>query len=193
MLQGHTFDKHGNALGGVTIEIKDEQFQTIYSAVSADDGSFCVEAPDGVYPFVAAVKEYGQNYLEYWCQNVDTASDAALEIRIDKLELYGLHVFRVKGGLDAYMIYFRPMSLTKFQNGETDICPDIAEIHVSVNGKPAALLVKNTVKESVGDMEMTAYLLHVGNPETKEGRIKVEVSIRDTEGNCGAASIFCES
>lgn len=192
MLNGHTFDRYGKPLGGVVVEVKNESFQTIYSAESAEDGSFSVELPDGVYPFVTAVKEYGQNYLEYWCQNVDTAQAAALEITVDTLELYGLHVFRVKGGLDALMVYFRPMSLKKFQNGEADICPDVAQINVFVNGKPAEILVENTVKESVGDMEMTAYLLHVGNPEAAQGRARIDVKLTDTEGSCGAASIFCE-
>ena len=52
-------------LPGVSVELKNEQFETVYEAVSDEAGRFSLSVPDGVYPFLTAVREYGVRYLEY--------------------------------------------------------------------------------------------------------------------------------
>lgn len=191
MITGFVTDQNGNKLENASVELKDSSFMTQRQAYTDSEGYFCFETEDAVYPFMTAVKDYAENYLEYWCQNISASADLCLNIRIDKLEVYGLHVFRVKGGLDALMAYFRPMSLVKFQNGETDLCPEIREIQVTIDEKPAEILVQNMIKESIGEQVTGACLIQF---TTKDGIPpdwrNIEIAITDTGGHSGMASIF---
>lgn len=192
LLSGYVRDKNGNALAGADIFVKDDRFQTIYQAVSDGKGFYSVDLPAGKYPFFAAVREYGENYLEYWCQNLDLAQDMQLDIRIDTLEVYGLHVFTVKGGYPSLMAYFRPMSLKKFQNGDPDICPDIQRIRVLVDSREASVLAQSRVCESMGDRDLGAFLIQVALPEKTSRWDRVDVEIWDGSDAYGAATIFAD-
>ena len=134
-----------------------------------------------------AVKGYAVNYLEYWCQNIPLSENTSLDISFDTLEIYGLHVFSVKGAGNGLMIYFRPMSLVKFQQGNENIAPDDISIHVKVDGEETAIIAKNTVAELAADREMTAYLIQV---EGTDAWNKIEIQIVDTDSHYGAAAIF---
>lgn len=184
VLTGTIRDKQGNPIAGAVVELKDQHFQTVFSAVSDEKGEYALDAQKGVYPFLTAVKDYAAKNLEYWCQNLDLRQDARLDIRFDKLEIYGLHAFCVQGGDNALMVYFRPMSLDKFLAGEQDIAPEIQTIQVELDGKQVPVLGQHPVKE----FEMTAYLLQLD----ADGRNweKLEISLWDTEGNFGMAAIF---
>ena len=189
-LFGYTLDKTRNPIAGAVVEVKDEQFQTLYSAESDEKGYYEINVADGVYPFVIAVKDYGVNNLEYWCQNLDLRQDMRLDMPFDKLEIYGLHAFAVKGGLNALMVYFRPMSLVKFQSGEADISPDIPRIQVTLDGVDVKVLVSNKVKESIGDGELTAYLIQVEGSDAQQAWKRLDLEIWDLDNNFGAATIF---
>ena len=125
--------------------------------------------PDGLYPFLTAVRDYGNQYLEYWAQNVPAQQDLELHIRIDTLEVYGLHAFIVKGAANTLHIYFRPMSLEKFKAGEADIAPVLNEkdITVAVNGRESKVYVVNLVREYIGEenRHLLAYLIQSSIPE----------------------------
>lgn len=189
-LDGVIKDKIGMALGGVAVEIKNSDFQTLYSAESDLGGYFSIDAPEGMYPFVTAVKEYGTKYLEYWCHNVDLTEDKTLDIVIDSLEIYGLNVFSVAGAYNSLMVYFRPMSLRKFQKGDADICPDIKRIRVCVDGQNTKILTENETCEYAGDVTFKAYLLQVENPNSDRRWTKLDISILDEDVNIGAAAIY---
>ena len=189
-LFGYTRGKDGRPICGAVVEIKDTDFQTLYRTESDEQGFYQIDAANAVYPFVAAVKDYGVRYLEYWCQNLDLKQDQRLDVRFDTLEIYGLHAFFVKGGLNALMVYFRPMSLDKFQKGERDIAPEVDRIQVTLDGKTAEILVRNQVRESIGEQELTAYLLHVSNPNVQRTWNRLDVELWDVKGNYAAATIF---
>lgn len=189
-LFGYTVDKDKTPVADVMVEVKDERFQTLYRTASDENGYYEIEAANAVYPFIIAVKDYGVNNLEYWCQNLDLRQDQRLDMAFDKLEIYGLHAFAVKGGMNALMVYFRPMSLAKFQAGETNIAPEIAEEKVTLDGVAVEVLVTNEVKESIGDAEMTAYLVHVENPNADRQWNRLDLELWDQAGNFGAATIF---
>ena len=191
-LYGYTLDKAGIPIVGASVELKDERFQTVCEAISGEDGYFEIHAEDRQYPFLTVVKDYAVNYLEFWCQNLDLRQDLRIDASFDKLEIYGLHVFSVKGGFNACMVYFRPMSLVKALAGETDIAPDIQKIQVKLDGKEARILCTNPVKEFAGGSERNAYLLHVENPNADRKWNRLDVEIWDAEGHFGAAAIFHE-
>ena len=190
-LFGYTCGKDGQPICGAVVEIKDTNFQTLYRTESNEHGFYQIDVANAVYPFVAAVKDYGVRYLEYWCQNLDLNQDQRLDVKFDTLEIYGLHPFWIKGGLNALMVYFRPMSLDKFQKGERDIAPELERIQVTLDGKAAEILVRNQVRESIGDRELTAYLIHVSNPNEQRRWNRLDLELWDSKGNYGAATFFC--
>lgn len=148
---------------GVTVGLKNSEFEDVFSTMTNGNGEYFLEAKPEYYPFMYAVKEYGENFLEYWRHDISLTDDIVINARIDKLELYGLHCFKIRGAYPALTIYFRPMSLTKYKVGEEDIAPDLspAMIQVSVNGRRVAVFLLNKVEEFAGDRNMTAYLMQV--------------------------------
>ncbi len=192
ILRGTAAGREG-PLKGVTVELKDERFQTVYSAVSGADGGFALEAPEGRYPFLTAVRDYGEKYLEYWAQNVPVRDGEALRVRIDALEVYGLHAFTVKGAANALLVYFRPMSLCRFQAGEGDIAPELKEenIEVEVDGQRSRVYVCDRVREYAGGAGfLTAYLIQVSVPGRAGDWRRVDLTVRDREGAFGCAALF---
>ena len=190
ILEGYVTDKNMTPVADAVVEVKGEDFVTLYSAVSGENGYYRFDIPAGRYPFLTAVKEYGVNYLEYWCQNIPLDRDRTLDIRFDKLEIYGLHVFSVKGGGNGLMAYFRPMSLPRFQQGEADIAPEDFDLRVVVDGVERPVLCRNAVKEWAAGRSMSAYLIQIDVPAANLPWSKFEIEIRDRDGHYGAASIF---
>lgn len=189
-LRGHATDKNGAPVAHALIEVKGDDFVTLYCAQSGEDGSYEMDIPAGTYPFLAAVKDYAVNCLEYWCQNVPLQEELSLDVRFDKLEVYGLHPFFVKGGGNSLMIYFRPMSLPKFLQGARDIAPEEITVRATVDGRELPVIRMNPVVETAGDVEMTAYLVQVESAGIEPSWRRLDIQIWDRDGNFGAASIF---
>lgn len=187
---GYVTDKNKAPIANALIEIKGENFVTLFSTESKEDGYYVLDIPNGQYPFLTAVKDYGINYLEYWCQNISLQADLSLDVCIDKLEIYGLHVFPVKGAGNSLMVYFRPMSLPKFQQGIQDIAPEDIVIKATIDNQQMHVIHTNLVKEYTGGRELTTYLIQV---ETKESNMtwnKFDLQITDADNHYGAATIY---
>ena len=189
-ISGYVNDKNGLGVEGATVEIKNDDFETLYQTCSNSDGSYEIITQDGKYPFLVSVKNYGEENLEYWCQNIDLSRDIRLDIFFDKLEIYGLHVFSVKGAYPSLMVYFRPMSLEKFKNGDADIAPDMRDICVEIDNSKVEIYSKNKVGEFIGDRVLTAYLLQVALPSGQSDWKSLSVEICDENYNYGKADIF---
>ncbi len=190
ILDGFVKDKNGLPIANADIEIKGEDFITLYKAVSDSRGYYSFDLPAGRYPFLIAVKDYVASNLEYWCQDIRIESDMSLDVSFDQLEIYGLHVFSVKGGKNGLMAYFRPMSLAKFKHGESDIAPDDISLRVMIDGKEASVIGVNKVIERADDREMTAYLIQVTGDTANTGYTRFDIEITDNDGCYGAATIF---
>ena len=192
-IKGTTSCREG-ALASVSIEIKNENFESIYQTLSDESGKFELCVPDGVYPFLTAVRNYGDQYLEYWAQNIPAQQELELHIQIDTLEVYGLHAFIVKGAANALSIYFRPMSLEKFKTGEVDIAPVLREndITVTVNGRESKVYVVNPVREYIGGERryLSAYLIQSSLPEGIKDWERIDITICDSEKHIGCATLF---
>ena len=189
-LEGYVTDNNNAPIANALIELKGENFVTLFSTESKEDGYYMLDIPKGQYPFLTAVKDYGANYLEYWCQNISLQADMSLNVSFDKLEIYGLHVFSVKGAGNSLMVYFRPMSLPKFQQGMQDIAPDDIVIKATIDNQEMRVINTNMVKEFAGGRELTAYLIQV---ETNESNIpwhKFDLKITDADNHYGAATIY---
>ena len=192
ILEGYVRNKNNEPIAEAMVEIKREDFITVHSTESDETGYYRLDIPEGKYPFMTVVRDYGVKCLEYWSQNIPLIQDMQLDVAFDTLEIYGLHAFRVKGGGNKLMIYFRPMSLVKFQQGKVDIAPELASIKVVVDGKETPVLLQDKVREHAGEVNLTAYLIQVDTTEVEKDWKKLEIEIRDNEDNFGAASIFGE-
>ena len=190
ILEGYVTDKNNAPAANVSMEIKGSDFVTLYQTKSDENGYYKLDVPSGTYPFLTAVKDYAVNFLEYWCQNIPLQNHMTLNIRFDTLEIYGLHVFSVKGGGNSLMAYFRPMSLAKFLQGSEDIAPDGITMQVMIDEQERPVITTNPVREFAGNREMSAYLIQIEVPEPNMQWHKFEIQIRDKNGNFGAASIF---
>lgn len=190
ILEGYVTDKNKSPVANALIEVKGEDFITLFSAESNESGYYKLDMPAGKYPFLTAVKDYGVNYLEYWCQNITLQNDMSLDVSFDKLEIYGLHVFEVKGAGNSLMAYFRPMSLPKFRQGAQDIAPEDITIKVVIDNREMPVITINSVKEFAGDREMSAFLIQVETAESNMLWHKFDLQIVDKDSNYGAATIF---
>jgi len=187
-IYGYVKSKSGDTIDGAVVELKNDCFETIYKTTSDKFGYYEITAEAGIYPFLVAVKDYAKDNLEYWCQNIDLSSDIKLDVSFDRIEIYGLHVFKVRGGYPSLMIYFRPMSLDKFQAGEQDISPDIKTINITIDGQKSEIYTQSKVEEFIGDRNVTAYLIQTSITSNHWNILSVEM--RDTHGNYGKADIF---
>lgn len=190
MLYGTVVHPDGTPYADASVEVKAEDFTTLYSATTDENGHYTIDLPDGRYPFVIAVKDYAQQYLEYWAQNVPVSGPTQLDMRFDSLEVYGLNAFRVKGGYPSLHLYFRPMSLDKFRAGAEDIAPDAINIRVLIDQRPVELLQCSKVSEFIGDRSLTAYLIQVSLPQDIDAWHRADVMITDADGHFGMATIF---
>ena len=189
-IEGCVTDKNNIPVPDVTVEVKGENFDTLFSTQSDEYGYYVLDIPAGKYPFLTAVKDYRSNSLEYWCQNISLQTNMHLDLSFDKLEIYGLHVFSVKGAGNSLMAYFRPMSLPKYQQGLQDIAPDGVTIKAIIDNQEKRILNTNPVKEISGDCEMSAYLIQVETSAYNMPWHKLDLQIWDKDNNYGAATIF---
>ena len=192
MIKGIVCDKNNKALSDVTVELKNEKFETAVSGKTDVNGRFVIETDKDTYPYLIAVKKYKTEYLEYWCRNIRSDEEIELNIRIDKLEVYGMNAFVIGGAYDSIMVYFRPMSLVKFLNNEENICPDIVDIRVLIDEECAEVIEKNVVKESFSDIKMDAYLIQIKKSGGRASSLwkSIEIEVEDESGNIGMAKIY---
>ncbi len=194
-IYGRVCDKNKKPLERAMVALLDDKFEIAFSTETDENGKFDLSAEPDIYPFFIAVKEYKENYLEYWCQNINLHKDLELNPKIGKLEIYGLHCFPIKGAGKSLMVYFRPMSLAKFQANEKDLAPDISKesLTISVNGDFCEILSMTQVEEKVAGCSeaMTSYLVQISAEGiSKKEKNKLEITITDGNGDYGEAAFF---
>ena len=191
---GTVKDKKERVLNGVTVSLMNEYFEDVATTFTNENGKYILEAESRHYPYLIIVRDYAEKFLEYWCQNISLNKDIEINCAIDKLEIYGLHCFKIKGASPALTVYFRPMSLEKQLNGEIDIVPRLKkeQMTVHINAESSKVFVLNEVKEYSQDMNMTAYLMQVSLPEKyyPVNENFIDIRINDEHGNYGQASMY---
>ncbi len=197
IIYGKIKNKYGEPIDNAIVGIKNKDFEDLHTTYTDENGNYQFEIENKNYPYLYAVKDYAVNNLEFWCQDIDLSDDNDIEINvmIDKLEIYGLKVFKIDGAYPALMIYFRPMSLDKHLQGISDIFPSIERFEIKINDIISDIYITNTVEEFIGNGEtLKSYLLHVSLPEEglKEVANYLSVQIVDTDGNLGQAATYFE-
>lgn len=203
-LHGRVTDFEGTPLDNAVIRVEGRAFERdIAMSLTDEQGMYEIEIESGTYLAVWVCKDYKDKALEYWAWHVPVYDDLELNARVDGLEVYGLNVFWPRHAC-VLMIYFRPMSLKRFQAWESvkhdetgliDISPNLSpeDIEVTIDGEAAPLLCVNKVREQTPPDYMGAYLVHVqaeGVLETDVYRkIAVAIVDRDTQEK-GEACVF---
>ncbi len=125
-IRGRVTDYNGQPIDSASIWWQNPAFDNVIDVVTNKDGYYIARVPKGKYQSVASI--YFPTYahvamknglpetehrLEFWAWNFIADRDTTLDIRYHRMEAYGLHAFRISGGMPTYQIYVRPMSLTR--------------------------------------------------------------------------------
>lgn len=126
VISGRVTDFDGNPLDSVTVGWLNPAFNGQYYAVTDADGRYAARIPRGryasaggidmaAYPVAGSVLPEAEQWLEFWAWNFRADRDTTFDFRYHRLEVYGVHAFQIQGATPGYTLYFRPMSLTRFQ------------------------------------------------------------------------------
>ena len=213
-IHGTVTDFRGAPLDNVTVHVKDEKFNNLYSARSGKDGRYEILVPPGMYFCLYAIREgeYKKTSLEYWAWNVPALSDIEINPQYEKLEIYAVNAFKPQvTPYDTFMVYFRPMSLSwTFKNygpsgqvnaqpGDTiDIAPPKLEekdLDIRINGGPAKVVSITKLKEYARGNYLVGYLVQCVAPaDTRsvvDGFDVITVKVTDpATGDTGRADYF---
>lgn len=121
---GRVTDYNGKPVDSCCVGIYNPDFTTAYETYTGKDGFYRLDSiKSGRYAAIYAMRlnEYPRMQavapedmkLEFWAWNAILDRDVKLDIRYDKLELYGTTAFFEYGGRPELLIYTRPMSVTK--------------------------------------------------------------------------------
>ncbi len=190
-ISGKITDFENLPMDSVSIELKDSNFITVDSAMSAKGGLYSFKTKKNNYFALCAVKksDYAKSNLEFWTWNVPAHKDLTIDIQIEKIEIYGVNVFKIQGAFPAYTIYMRPMSITRFldnrkQNETTrSIAPNIdsVEINVSIDGQRLKIYSIQKVNEYAGKQSMTGYFIQTEFKQPKDKYSAIDITLYDRE------------
>ena len=203
-ISGKVTDFNGQSIEGALIMIKGDDFgQFIDTTFSDKTGHYSLLVKKGKYSALAAVRmeDYSKTKLEFWAYEIPAYQNLDLDIRYERLEVYGVNIFQVQGAYPGYTIYFRPMSLTRFATADMsseiiDIAPpsDMVDIKVNINGESVNVNSIQRVEEFAGKQKMYGLLIQtdLGNP-TDAKYNKFQIIVEDKEnGDKGEAIYFKE-
>lgn len=201
-LSGKVTDFNGNSLDSVTVRLKDKTYKNLYETLTDKDGNYSLEVKKGDYYCLYAIKlsEYRVNRLEYWTWNVPVYEDMVINPQYDRMEIYGINVFEPQvTPQETYMIYFRPMSLSKtlqiaasqnvddkeFQTAKRaekvlesnnlknmspeNIKPD--ELTVEVNGVKSEILGIDKITEYTRGLLLSGFIVQIKKPVNSKSQL----------------------
>ena len=215
-IKGYITDYQNNPLDSVAVGWQDKKFTKSIAETTTDkNGFYEIKLEKGRYYSVSALNmnKYivtGSTLpkkdlrLEFWGWNFIADRDTVFNMQYDRMEVYGINVFRIQGGTPAFTIYCRPMSLTRTLDyglptkGRVRLAPspENLKINVTINGEEVKVLSKQEVEEYWSETESTnAYLLTVALPKIKSGLPYSIFRIQMTDlenGDRGEATYFME-
>jgi hypothetical protein len=205
-IHGTVKDYKGGTIDKANVMLFNRSFQPIHQAISDENGQYNLEVPKGNYYGMAVINRnhYGKTKLEYWAWNIPAKENIQINPHYDKMEVYALNAFRPQGAHPSYIIYFRPMSLTKAlesrkKSEKIDLAPHLekSEINVEINKENVDIYSVQRVKEYVENKDgtpssMSSYMIQTSLPEKFRDDYQVfRVVIKDNEtGDKGEATYY---
>lgn len=211
-ITGRVTDYDGNPLDSVTVGWLNPAFDGQYFTRTDAEGRYAARIPKGRYASAGGMnmEEYihagstlpeADQRLENWHWNFLADRDTTFDFRYHRLEVYGINAFQVQGAAAGYTIYFRPMSLTRFQRwkhagepaGDNGLAPaiDSARLSVAIDGEPVRIRMAQQVKEYFDEENWSgAYLLFVDRPKRDNPVKTIRIVMEDLgtgdkgEGSC---------
>ncbi|MFT3737612.1 MAG: carboxypeptidase-like regulatory domain-containing protein [Breznakibacter sp.] len=208
-IYGHVTDFGNRPLDSVSVRLKNKKFENLYETITDKNGFYSLTVLKGSYYCLYVIKlpDYGKTKLEYWAWNIPAYNDLEINPQYERMEIYGINAFEPQAGpWDTYMIYFRPMSLTKslalegnkgkkevekkaIANRDTiDIAPSIItkeELEISINGRKSEIVNITKTPEYARGAYLYGYMVQVKKPEETsqdQGKYdKVTVVLRSKE------------
>lgn len=133
---GQVTDYNGQPIDSCSIFWQSPSFNDVSTTMTGKDGRYSVRIPKGkyqsagginmaTYPHTAkaGLPEADQR-LEFWVWDFIADRDTTLNFRYHRMEAYGLRAFSIPGGMPAFQIYVRPMSLTRCLKWQKDTKPE---------------------------------------------------------------------
>lgn len=133
---GRVTDYNGQPIDSCSIFWQSPSFDDVSTTMTGKDGHYSVRIPKGkyqsagginiaTYPHTAkgGLPEADQR-LEFWAWDFIADRDTTLNFQYHRMEVYGLRVFSIPGGMPTYQIYVRPMSLTRFLKWQKEAKPE---------------------------------------------------------------------
>lgn len=204
-ITGRVSDYNGNPIDNCSVMFQNSNFDVLYETKTNEKGIYQINIPKGKYSNIGAINmdtyphtmKVGTKSedlrLEFWGWNFIADRDTSLNIQYNRMEAYGMHVFQIPGGVPAYQIYVRPMSLTRFlvnkgvqnaqhkedlskitqkSSADTAKCDNLAPtidkvgIKVWVDGEEVDILMRQQIKEYYEATEYgIAYYITVNMPK----------------------------
>ncbi|WP_036892455.1 carboxypeptidase-like regulatory domain-containing protein [Prevotella dentasini] len=201
-VSGRVTDFSGNPVDSCSVGWMSPSFSGIKEVLTNQDGYYSARIRKGTYyamtalympsyPHVEKPFPADKQRLEFWAWNFVADRDTTFNIRYHRMEVYGINAFNVQGATPTFVIYVRPMSLTRnievgpgksLHASDTDnstteaLAPDAQllqwappaselETKVWIDGELVKVLLKQEIKEYVNANEYcNAYLLTVSMP-----------------------------
>jgi len=194
-ISGYVRDFDGNPLDSVVVHLKDKNFSDLFTTYSDKFGYYELIIPASNYYCMYAIQEsqYGKSRLEFWGWNIPAYKDLNINPSYNRLEVYGVNIFEPQvEPFETYMVYFRPMSLTRVlplkdkDLNNYDIAPDSLtrnDIVIKMNGDSARIVNITKVSEIARGKRLFGYLIQFiksnsANPELKDYD-KIEITVTD--------------
>lgn len=153
------------------VQIRNKKNEILYSTHTNEKGEYLLNIPKGKYACLIAVREdaYLEKTLEFWCWNIILTEDRVINGKCGKMEVYAVNIFKEQYGVPGYLVYFRPMSLTRFKNMKekdsvSTVMPDLKKNDVKVTKNGIKLNILSIRKMELFLDESTklyAYIVHV--------------------------------
>lgn len=197
-VHGRATDFENNPLDSVTVRLKDKLFNDLYETTTDKDGVYSLLVPKNHYFYFYAInlKHYFKTKLEYWVWNFPAFSDMEVNPQFDRMEIYGMNVFEPQvGPFETYMIYFRPMSLSKIlslcdledrskfekeaclRHDTINIAPSHilpSELTVKINDKEVKILQIQKVLEYIRGAYQYSYMVQILKNKQDENHSNID-------------------
>jgi hypothetical protein len=200
-IKGKVTDFSGKPIVSAMIEAKSKSFEMKYHAFSDKNGNYSISVDEGTYIGISCVRmaDYAKSNLEFWAWNVPAVNDMTINMRYERLEVYGLNVFKIQGAHRGYTIYCRPMSLTRYLEWEKNPTPlmnlapnpDKMRVEVTVNGSSVKVNMVEKVKEYAGKQQTEGYVIYTDlGATTSKPYDEIRVTITDLENGDKGEAVY---